>query len=102
MARYCIDENDITDLISDVLFGEYKLLDEYKDKFNKIKDIPEDILFNTEYADDRNVYIDGIENFKEEMTTRLDCIWADKVEEEFRRLLPIYEMIAQKREENKA
>ena len=102
MARYYIDENDITDLISDALFGVHRLLDEYKDKFSKIKDIPEDVLFNTEYADDKNVYIDGADNFKEEMINRLDCMWTDKVEEEFRRLLPIYETIAQKREENKA
>lgn len=93
--KYYIDEDNINYILSEVFFespqGIPSIIDIYKDKYSKIKDFPEDVLLNKTYEDTAyHVDIKNAEEFKEEMITRLDCMWLDQVENRLKEVLRDY------------
>ena len=95
--KYYIDENNLKEILNEVFFESDKdipsIIDIYKDKYNRIKDFPEDILLNEEYKDIGYVDIKNVEDFKEEMIIKLDCIWLDQVEDKLKKVLNEYNEI---------
>lgn len=86
-CNFFINEEDINDMVCELLYDS-KLIDEYADKCKWLDKTPDD-LFNFLFIDELSE-VNNKEKFKEEMQTRIDCVWGDKIKERLKELFYKY------------